>query len=76
MCNGCILSPSNDFIEDFFKKCHISIEWHSQLIEDDYNTQSNEVLHHSSTLDKEIVDEEYINLEDCLRKFHEVEEIG
>ncbi len=34
------------------------------------------MLHHSSTQDKEIIDEDYINLEDCLRKFHEVEEIG
>jgi ubiquitin C-terminal hydrolase len=34
------------------------------------------VIHHPSTQDKEIMEEEQVNLEDCLRKFHEVEEIG
>jgi hypothetical protein len=37
MCSGCILSPGNEKIEDFFKKMHIAIEWHSILIEEDYN---------------------------------------
>jgi ABC-type proline/glycine betaine transport system ATPase subunit len=76
MCSGCILPPTEEFIEDFFRKCHLAIEWHSSLIEEDYNHQANEVLHHSSTQDKEIIDEDYINLEDCLRKFIEVEEIS
>ena len=44
MCSGCILSPSDDYIEDFFKKCHLAIEWNSSVIEDDYNQAVNEVL--------------------------------
>ena len=75
-CSGCILPPTDDYLEDFFKKCHLAIEWHASLIEEDYNSQSNEVFHHSSTQDKEILDEDFVNLEDCLRKFHEIEEIG
>jgi ABC-type proline/glycine betaine transport system ATPase subunit len=76
MCSGCILTPTNDFIDDFFKKCHIAIEWHSSLIEEEYNQSSNEVLQHSSTSIKDNVQEDNINLEDCLRKFHEVEDMG
>jgi hypothetical protein len=76
MCSGCILPPSHEIIDDFFKKMHIAIEWHSSLIEEDYNQEVNEVIHHPSTEDKEIQDDGHINLEDCLRKFHEVEEIG
>ena len=76
MCSGCVIPPSDEFIDDFFKKCHIAIEWHSGLIEEDYNPQNNEVIHHATTQDKDIIDEEQVNLEDCLRKFHEVEEIG
>jgi len=75
MCSGCILSPGDEIIEDFFKKMHLAIEWHSSLIEEDYNQEINEVIHHKSTEDKEIQDDGHINLEDCLRKFHEVEEI-
>jgi hypothetical protein len=37
MCSGCLLPPTDDFIEDFFKKIHLAIEWHSSLIEEDYN---------------------------------------
>jgi hypothetical protein len=37
MCSGCVLKPTDEFIEDFFKKVHIAIEWHSSLIEEDYN---------------------------------------
>lgn len=37
MCSGCILPPTNDYIEDFLKKCHIAIEWHSSLIEEEYS---------------------------------------
>ena len=54
MCSGCILTPGNDIIEDFFKKMHLAIEWHSSLIEEDYNQEINEVIHHKSTEDKEI----------------------
>lgn len=76
MCSGCIVSPSDEYIDDFFKKIHLAIEWHSTLIEDDYNQSVNEVIQHQSTEDKDIQDNGFINLEDCLRKFHEVEEIG
>ena len=76
MCSGCVLPPTEEFIDDFFKKIHIAVEWHSSLIEDDYNQLVNEVIHHKSTEDKEIQDDGFINLEDCLKKFHEVEEIG
>jgi len=76
MCSGCVLPPTEEFIDDFFKKIHIAVEWHSSLIEDDYNQLVNEVIHHKSTEDKDIQDDGFINLEDCLKKFHEVEEIG
>jgi ubiquitin C-terminal hydrolase len=76
LCNGCILPPTDDYIEDFFKKCHLAIEWHSSLIEEEYNHQANEVLHHSSTSIKDEKEADYVNLEDCLRKFHEVEDLG
>jgi hypothetical protein len=46
------------------------------VIEEDYNPKSNEVLHHSSTAINEEKPEEDVNLEDCLRKFHEVEDLG
>lgn len=76
MCSGCVLPPCEEYVEDFFKKVHIVIEWHSSLIEDDYNQSVNDIINHKSTEDKEIQDDGFINLEDCLRKFHEVEEIG
>lgn len=76
MCSGCIMSPSEEVIDDFIQNMHIAIEWHSSLIEEDYDHQINEVIHHASTEDKDILDDGFINLEDCLRKFHEVEEIG
>ena len=76
MCSGCLLPPSEEFIEDFFKKMHIAVEWHSSLIEEDYDHEVSEVINHSSTLDKDIQDDGHINLEDCLKKFHEVEEIS
>jgi hypothetical protein len=44
MCSGCILEPSDEYIEDFFKKCHLAIEWNSNVIEEDYNQAVNEVL--------------------------------
>jgi Ubiquitin carboxyl-terminal hydrolase len=37
MCSGCLLSPSEEVIDDFLKKMHIAIEWHSSLIEEDYD---------------------------------------
>ena len=75
-CSGCILPPTDEYIEDFFKKCHLAIEWPSNLIEEEYNTKANEVLHHSSTAIKDEKAEEDVHLDDCLRKFHEVEDLG
>jgi len=54
MCSGCILPPTDAYIDDFFLKCHLAIEWHSGLLEEDYNTQAGEVIHHPSTQDKDI----------------------
>jgi hypothetical protein len=54
MCSGCILPPTEEIIDDFVKKVHLAIEWHSSLIEEDYNNQVNEVINHESTQDKEI----------------------
>lgn len=76
ICSGCMLPPTEEYIEEFPKYVHLAIEWNSQVLEDDYNPQANEVLHHASTLDKEIIEDVQVNLEDCLRKFHEVEEIS
>lgn len=76
MCSGCILPPTNEYIEDFCKKIHLAIEWHSSLIEEDYNQDVNEVIHHASTEDSKIQDEDgSLTLSDCLRKFHEPEQI-
>lgn len=75
-CSGCVLPPTEDYIEDFFKKCHLVIEWPSALIEDEYNSKANEVLHHSSTAINDEKAEEDVHLNDCLRKFHEVEDLG
>lgn len=48
-CSGCVIEPNETVcIYDWLKKCHIAIEWHSQMIEDEYNPTSNEVMRHSS----------------------------
>ena len=52
------------------------IEWHSTLIEEEYNQTANEVLHHPSLALKEEKIDDTMYLEDCLRKFHEVEDLG
>jgi hypothetical protein len=46
ICSGCLLPPTSLFIEDFPKLCHLAIEWHSSVIEEDYNSSANEVIHH------------------------------
>lgn len=70
MCAGCPLLPTDEPIEDFLKKgAHLAIEWHSSLIEEDYNSQVSEVIKHATTRDKDIQEDGFINLEDCLRKF-------
>jgi ubiquitin C-terminal hydrolase len=76
MCSGCILPPTGEFIEDFFKKAHLAIEWHSSLIEEDYNQAVNEVIYHSSiTEEKEVQEEGALTLDDCLKKFYETEQM-
>lgn len=37
MCSGCVIVPSSDILEDLFKKCHLAVEWHSSVMEEDYN---------------------------------------
>jgi ubiquitin C-terminal hydrolase len=46
------------------------------LIEDEYNPKATEILRHSSTAINDEKSDEDVNLEDCLRKFHEVEDLG
>lgn len=76
MCSGCVLPPTEEIIEDFVKKCHLAIEWSSDLIEEEYNHLATEVIQHASTRDETLKVEEHVSLEDCLRKFHEVEDLG
>ena len=47
-CSGCIIEPDDKLIPDFMKKCHIAIEWNSELIEQEYNPNSNEIMRHNS----------------------------
>jgi hypothetical protein len=44
MCSGCVLAPGEEFIEDFFKKAHLAVEWHSSLIEEEYDHEVSEVI--------------------------------
>ena len=63
-------------IDQFLKKAHIAIVWHSQMIEDEYNPSSNEILRHSSIMSEEAdMEEEVISLEQCLQKFHDIEKL-
>ena len=64
-------------IHDFLKNCHIAIEWHSSLIQNDYDPTSNEVLIHSSIhrFDDDF-EERIISLDNCLKKFHDKEKLG
>jgi hypothetical protein len=75
-CSGCLIEPSLVPIKDFLKKCHIAIEWHSNMIEEEYNPTSNEIMQHSSIEGFEADDEEkVISLQNCLQKFHDVEKL-
>jgi hypothetical protein len=49
MCSGCTIPPTDEFIDDFFKKIHLAIEWHSSLIEEEYDHEITEVINHPST---------------------------
>ena len=54
-------------IDDFLKKCHIAIEWHSNMIEQEYSPTSNEIMRHNSIFDfEEDVEEKIISLDNCL----------
>ena len=76
MCSGCILEPSQMLIGDFLKKCHLAIEWNSQLIEEDYSPVSSEIMRHSSIYEHQAdTQEQEISLEKCLEKFHDVERL-
>ena len=71
-----MIEPGLAPIKDFLKKCHIAIEWHSNMIEEEYNPMSNEIVRHSSIEISETDDEEkVISLEKCLQKFHDVEKL-
>lgn len=52
-CNGCILVPGEAAMEDFIARGTIIIEWHSSLIEEDYNTGSNQIVEHQPKLVEE-----------------------
>ena len=58
-CSGCVIEPSQDDRQtEFLKYCFIAIEWHSELIEEEYNSLSNENLKHYSTSQTQIDDED------------------
>jgi hypothetical protein len=67
-CSGCIIEPGISPIKDFLKKCHLAIEWHSNMIEEEYNPMSNEIMRHSSieSLLETDDEEKVISLEKCL----------
>lgn len=46
-CNGCILPPSGEIIEDFFPKSNLVIEWNSELIESQYNSSATDLIIHN-----------------------------
>ena len=45
-CSGCIVPPGEEALVDFFARSNLIIEWHSSLIEEDYNPSSNFVIEH------------------------------
>lgn len=53
-CNGCVIEPDNEIIPKFMKKCHLVIEWQSQMIENDYNPKSNEIMKHFTSLSSKV----------------------
>lgn len=76
-CAGCIIEPNDapQFIEDLGDEPTIVVEWHSETLVENYNSQANEVVEHSSVgleLDDTTV-VNYTSLDDCLTKFHKPE---
>jgi len=77
-CSGCVIEPNEGLqIKDFLKKCHLAIEWQSQMIEEEYNPTSNEIMRHPTIFSfEDDPDEQIISLENCLKKYHEVEKLS
>lgn len=76
-CAGCIIEPNDapQFIDDLGDEPTIVVEWHSETLVENYNSQANEVVEHSSVgleLDDTTV-VNYTSLDDCLTKFHKPE---
>lgn len=76
-CAGCIIEPNDapQFIDDLGNEPTIVVEWHSETLNENYNSQANEVVEHSSVgleLDDTTV-VNYTSLDDCLTKFHKPE---
>ena len=44
-------------VSEFLKKSHLAIEWHSQMMETEYNPKANEIMKHESTLAANIDDQ-------------------
>ena len=67
-CSGCVIEPTEVIpIKNFLKQSHIAIEWHSKMIEQEYNPTSNEIMRHPSIYDfEEDVEEKIISLDNCL----------
>lgn len=66
-------------MEDLPIRNFIVIEWHSKLLEENYNATANEVVEHASTaerpFDNEMQQHNYTSLEDCLANFNKTENI-
>lgn len=59
------------------KKCHIAIEWNSELIEQEYNPTSNEIMRHNSiNMYQDDLEDQIVSLEKCLKKFHDIEKLS
>jgi len=76
-CSGCLIEPSvNKLIPDFLKICHIAIEWDSEMIEEEYNPTSNEIMRHPSIYRfEDDVEDQIVSLEKCLKQFHDIERL-
>lgn len=76
-CSGCMVQPYDAplFLEDFGEDSTLVVEWHSETLQEHYNSMASEVVEHSSVNleldDASIVN--YTSLDDCLAKFHKPE---
>jgi hypothetical protein len=71
-CNGCIIKPQIEALGDFFARSNLIIEWHSTLIEEEYNPGSNCLLSHSEGEQEE---EQQMTLGDCFTLFTKEENL-